>query len=283
MTRRLLRTALYVPAGNAAAVAKAASRGADRVILDLEDSVAPEAKAEARRGLAGFGGAGPVVRVNAPSTPWHGEDIDAAVAAGATAILLPKASAADEIWAFRREIMIRRPPVPVAAWAMIETARGVLAAAAIAEALGPDGVLVLGLNDLAKETGMAQLPGRAPMLPVLTAAVLAARAHGVGILDGVHNDLADEEGFILECRQARAFGCDGKTVIHPKQIDPANAVFGPAEAEIREAEAIVAAFARPENRGKGVIALDGRMVERLHLEMAEALLVKAAAIAGKDA
>lgn len=281
MASRLLRTALYVPAANAKAVAKAPTLGADAVILDLEDSVAPDAKPAARAGLPAFPGAAPVVRVNAAATPWHGEDIDAAVAAGARALLLPKTSSADEVWAFRREIMMRRPSAPIAAWAMIETPAGVLAAPAIAAALGPEGVLVLGLNDLAKETGMAQEEGRQPMLGVLTMAVLAARAHDVGVLDGVFNDLADEEGFLTECRQGRAFGFDGKTVIHPKQIPPANAVFGPTESEIAEAEAIVAAFAAPENHGKGVIALDGRMVERLHLEMAKALLERAAAIAAR--
>ena len=282
MASRLLRTALYVPAANAKAVAKASSLGADSTILDLEDSVAPDAKAGARAGLAAYAGPSPVVRVNAAGTPWHGEDVDAAIAAGAGAILLPKASSAEEIWALRREIMVRKPAAPVAAWAMIETPSGVLAAPTIAAALGPEGVLVLGLNDLARETGMAQQPGRAPMLAVLTGAVLAARAHGVGVLDGVHNDLSDEEGFLAECRQGRAFGFDGKTVVHPRQIGPANAVFSPGLDEIREAEAIVAAFAAPETAGKGVIALGGRMVERLHLAMAEDLLATAAAIAAKE-
>ncbi len=281
MASRLLRTALYVPAANGKAVAKASTLGADHVILDLEDSVAPDAKAEARAGLAAYGGPAPVVRVNAAATEWHAADIDAAIAAGAAAILLPKASSADEIWALRREIMVRRPGRAIAVWAMIETPMGVLAASSIASALGPEGVLVLGLNDLARETGMAQQPGRAPMLAVLTGAVLAARAHGAGVLDGVYNDLSDADGFLAECRQGRDFGFDGKTVVHPRQIGPANAVFGPGEGEIAEAGSIVAAFALPENAGKGVIALGGRMVERLHLAMAEEVLAKAAAIAEK--
>jgi citrate lyase subunit beta/citryl-CoA lyase len=282
MASRLLRTALYVPAANGKAVAKASTLGADRVILDLEDSVAPEAKAEARAGLVAYGGSAPVVRVNGAATEWHAADLDAALAAGAGAVLLPKAATAEEIWTVRREIMVRRPGRAVAVWAMIETPAGVLAAPAIAAALGPDGVLVLGLNDLARETGMAQQPGRAPMLAVLTGVVLAARAHGVGVLDGVYNDLADADGFLAECRQGRAFGFDGKTVVHPRQIGPANAVFGPSADEIAEARAIVAAFAQPENAGRGVIALGGRMVERLHLAMAEDLLAKAEAIAEKD-
>jgi len=178
--------------------------------------------------------------------------------------------------------MMRRPADTVAAWAMIETPQGVLSAPAIAAALGPGGVLVLGLNDLSRETGMAQPPGRAPMLAVLASVVLAARAHGVGVLDGVYNDLADDEGFLAECRQGRAFGFDGKTVIHPRQVGPANAVFGPSEAEISEARAVVEAFAAPENQGKGVIDLGGRMVERLHLDMAEQVLAAAAAIAARE-
>ncbi len=282
MTSRLLRTALYVPAANAKAVAKAAALGADRIILDLEDSVAPETKAEARSALALYGGQSPVVRVNAAATEWHAADVDAAVAGGAGAILLPKVASAEEIWSLRREIMVRRPGRPIAAWAMIETPAGVLAATAIAGALGPDGVLVLGLNDLARETGIAQERGRTPMQAILTMAVLAARAHGVGVLDGVFNDLADAEAFEAECRQGRAFGFDGKTVVHPRQIGPANAIFGPAEGEIAEAKAIVAAFAMQENAGRGVIALGGRMVERLHLAMAEDLLARAAAIAEKE-
>jgi len=278
MTRRLLRTALYAPAANARAVAKSAGLGADRVILDLEDSVAPDAKAAARAGLSGFAGSAAVVRVNAASTPWHCDDVEAAVRMGAGAVLLPKAAGAEDVWALRREIMMRRPPAPVAAWAMIETPLGVLNAPAIAAALGPGGALVLGLNDLAKETGMAQDRGRAPMLAVLTAVVLAARAHGALVLDGVFNELADHEGFLAECRQGRAFGFDGKTVIHPSQIGPANAVFSPSPEEIAEARAVVAVFDRPENAGRGVAALGGRMVERLHLEMATAVLERAALV-----
>jgi citrate lyase subunit beta / citryl-CoA lyase len=279
----LLRTALYVPAANEKAMAKADSLGADAVIPDLEDSVAPEAKDAARRALASLpeARAWRVIRVNAADTPWHELDIEAAVHAGPQALLLPKASTPEDVWAFRRLIVLRRPKAPIAVWAMIETPMGVLNAAAIAAALGPGGVLVLGLNDLAKETGMAQQPGRAPAQAVLTSAVIAARAHGVGVLDGVFNALDDEAGFLAECQQGQAFGFDGKTVIHPRQIAPANAVFAPDEREIAEARRIVAAFALPENDGKSVIALSGRMVERLHLEMARNVLAKGAAIAAR--
>ncbi len=283
MTSRLLRSALYVPAANDKAVAKADSLGADALILDLEDSVAPDAKVTARTAL----GTLPrpttlrIIRVNAAGTPWHEADIEAAIRAAPHALLLPKASSPEDIWSFRRLIMLQRPSAPIAVWAMIETPMGVLNTAGIAAALGPDGVLVLGLNDLAKETGMTQQPGRTPMLPVLTASVIAARAHGAGVVDGVFNALADSDGFATECRQGRAFGFDGKTVIHPRQIAPANAIFGPSQHEIAEAQAIVEAFARPENATKGVIALSGRMVERLHLEMAQGILAKTDLIAAR--
>jgi citrate lyase subunit beta / citryl-CoA lyase len=283
MTSRLLRSALYVPAANAKAVSKADSLGADAVIIDLEDSVAPEVKVTSRTALGALQLPTTlrVIRVNAAGTAWHEVDIEAAVRVTPHALLLPKASSPEDIWSFRRLIMLQRPSAPIAVWAMIETPMGVLNTAGIAAALGPDGVLVLGLNDLAKETGMAQQPGRAPMLAALTASVIAARAHGVSVLDGVFNAIADDDGFTAECRQGRAFGFDGKTVIHPRQIATANAIFGPYETEIAEAEAIVEAFARPDNVAKGVIALSGRMVERLHLEIAKGVLAKAALIAAR--
>lgn len=283
MASRLLRSALYVPAASARALEKASSLGPDAVIYDLEDSVAPEGKAAAREALSAASlVAFAAIRVNGAGTEWHEPDVEAAVARVPAAILLPKAGAPEDIWAFRRLIALRRPKAPVAIWAMIETPAGVLNAAGIAQALGPGGVLVLGLNDLARETGMAQVPGRAPMQHVLSQAVLAARAHGVAVLDGVFNAIHDTDGFRAECAQARAFGFDGKTVVHPAQIDTANAAFSPSEAEIAEADAIIAAFADPRNAGRGVIALGLRMVERLHLDMAIALRNRADAIAARD-
>jgi citrate lyase subunit beta/citryl-CoA lyase len=279
MTSRLLRSALYVPAANPRALEKAQSLGADAVIYDLEDSVAPEAKAKARAALSAASLAPfPIVRVNGSGTEWHEEDVAAAVALRPAAMLLPKAGGPEDIWSFRRLIALRRPKAAIAIWAMIETPAGVLSARAVAEALGPGGALVLGLNDLSRETGMAQVPGRMPMQAVLTQAVLAGRAHGVAVLDGVFNAVHDAEGFAAECAQARAFGFDGKTVVHPSQVGPANAAFSPTPEEIAEADAVISAFARPENAGRGVIALGPRMVERLHLEMALALRAKADAI-----
>jgi citrate lyase subunit beta / citryl-CoA lyase len=280
MASRLLRSALYVPAANARAMDKAAALGADAVIYDLEDSVAPDAKAGARHALRDAALAHQsVIRVNGAASPWHEDDIAAAAARQPAAMLLPKAGSPEDVWAFRRLIALRKPARPIAIWAMIETAQGVMNAAAIAAALGPGGALALGLNDLSRETGMAQTPGREPMLAVLTHAVLAARAHGAAVLDGVFNRIGDAEGFDAECRQARAFGFDGKTVVHPSQIGPANAAFAPTEAEIAEADAIIAAFALPDNADRGVIALGSRMVERLHLDMAVALRARADLIA----
>jgi citrate lyase subunit beta / citryl-CoA lyase len=283
MASRLLRSALYVPAANARALEKAPSLGADAVIYDLEDSVAPDVKPSAREALAAaalvpFA----IIRVNGSSTEWHDEDVAAAAALSPTAILLPKAGAQEDVWAFRRLVALRRPRSPIAIWAMIETPLGVLNAAAIAEALGPGGALVLGLNDLSRETGMAQAAGRAPMQAVLSQAVLAARAHGVAVLDGVFNGIHDAEGFAAECAQARSFGFDGKTVVHPAQIAPANAAFSPTPGEIAEADAIIGAFADPRNAGRGVIALGNRMVERLHLDMALSLRARADAAAAKE-
>jgi citrate lyase subunit beta/citryl-CoA lyase len=282
MASRLLRSALYVPVTNARALEKAPSLGADAVIYDLEDSVAPDAKSEARRAIATVDLAQiAVIRVNGAATEWHDDDVDAAVTHHPAAMLLPKAGSAEDVWAFRRLIALRRPKAAIAIWAMIETPAGVLNAAAIAASLGPGGALVLGLNDLARETGMAQLPGRGPMQAVLAHAVLAGRAHGVAVLDGVFNAIHDAEGFSAECAQARAFGLDGKTIVHPSQIAPANAAFSPTPEEIADADVIIAAFARPENAGRGVIALGSRMVERLHLEMAMALRARADAIAAR--
>jgi citrate lyase subunit beta / citryl-CoA lyase len=277
MTSRLLRSVLYVPASNARALAKADGLGADAVILDLEDSVAPDAKDPARDALSALAPASVprVIRVNAAGSPWHAADLAAVVALRPAAVLLPKVGGPADVAAVRAIVG------DIAIWAMIETPAGVLQAASIAASLGETGVLVLGLNDLAKETGMAQTTDRAPMTAVLTQTVLAARAGGCGVLDGVCNALDDDDRFLSECRQGRAFGFDGKTVIHPRQIAPANAVYGPTEQEITEARAIVDAFAGPDARGKGVISLHGRMVERLHLAMAEAVLVKAAVIAAR--
>jgi citrate lyase subunit beta/citryl-CoA lyase len=276
-TRR--RSALYCPAANPRALEKARGLDADAIIVDLEDAVAPEAKNAAReRAVAWLAGAFAgerVLRVNAIGTEWFEADVEAAAAARPDAVLLPKVSTPADIWHLRRLLMLRRAAPGIALWAMIETPAGVLDAPAIAGTLGVGGALVMGLNDLAKETGAAQVPGRQPMLAWLSQSVLAARAGGVQIFDGVFGALDDPEGLAAECRQGRDLGFDGKSLIHPAQIAAAHAAFSPTEAEIAEARAVRSAFLRPENRDRGVIALGGRMVERLHLAMAERTLAKA--------
>jgi citrate lyase subunit beta/citryl-CoA lyase len=263
------RSALYVPADNARALEKARSLEADCIILDLEDGVAPEAKARARdMACAAIPLLAPrevVLRINPAASPWAKDDLAAAIAAKPDAILLPKAGDAEDV------IAAGAGARGIPLWAMIETPRAVLNAGAIAEA----GVraLVLGGNDLLKEMGAAHLPDRANLQAAMTLCVLAARAAGIAALDGVHNDIADAVGFAAACRQARDFGFDGKTVIHPSQIGPANAAFTPGAAEIAAARRVLEAFAA--NPGKGVIALDGRMVERLDAEIAGRVLARA--------
>ncbi|WP_018183295.1 HpcH/HpaI aldolase/citrate lyase family protein [Kaistia granuli] len=284
------RSALYVPGSNPRAMAKAPMLGADVVIFDLEDAVAPSAKEESRARVAegvaalrsGDGTASEiVVRVNGLDTPWIEADLAVIGATRPDGILLPKISRARDLARVRAMIA---PDIAFPLWAMIETPRAVLDPIGIAEAQDerlPLVALVLGLNDLARETGTRQIPGRAPMLPWMMTALAAARAAGLDILDGVFNDIADADGFAAECRQGRDCGFDGKTVIHPKQIEGANAAFAPDAAELAWAARIAGVFDEPDNAGKGVVSVDGRMVERLHAEMAGRLLALAKAIAAR--
>ena len=287
MSIRPRRSVLYLPASNTRALEKARSLPVDAVILDLEDAVAPEAKQEARRNAAdliargGYPGKELVVRINGLDSAEAAADLVAAI--GADAILVPKVNGPEDIR--RAEAGVHelagtqgRPSL----WAMVETPKAVLNIGAIAaEAERADArltTLVLGSNDLVKDTRVQMTASRLALLPWMTQTVLAARAYGLTVLDGVFNGLKDPEGLAAECRQGRGLGFDGKTLIHPDQVEIANATFGPNEAEITEARAIVAAFALPENAGKGVIKVDGRMTERLHLAMAERLLAMAALI-----
>lgn len=289
MIARPRRSVLYMPGSNPRAIAKARSLAADAIILDLEDSVAPEAKAAARGQVAaaaregGFGGREVVIRINGVDSPWGREDLAAAIAAAPDAILLPKIDGPGAVMHVARELREAGAPAHIRLWAMMETPMAILHAGSIAAvAADPDSrldVMVMGLNDLAKETRARFVPGRASMTAWLALCVAAARAHGVDILDGVYNDIPDLKGFEAECTQGRDMGLDGKTLIHPSQIDIANAVFAPTSAEIGGAQAIIAAFSLPENSGKGAIQLDGRMVERLHAEMARRTLSIAQGIA----
>jgi citrate lyase subunit beta / citryl-CoA lyase len=283
---KLCRSALYMPASNARAIAKARTLPADCVILDLEDAVAPEMKETARRAAAeavragGFGRRGVVIRVNDLSTLWAAADLAAAGAAAPDAVLLPKVEGPFDIARATQALNETGAPEKTRLWVMIETPRAVLGVAAIAAAGGRLAGFVLGTNDLA---AALRLPGgaraRRQLGPSLQLALLAARAEGLLILDGVYNDIADEAGFAAECTEGRAQGFDGKTLIHPAQIEPANRAFSPDPAAVAEARAIMAAFAAPEAQGKGAIQHKGRMVERLHLAEAERLIAMAEAIA----
>jgi citrate lyase subunit beta/citryl-CoA lyase len=280
MTARPRRSVLYMPGSNARALDKAKSIPADALILDLEDSVAPDAKEAARAQVAaavaagGYGRREIVIRINSLDSPWGRADLEAAAAAGPDAVLVPKVASADTIREVSSLLDRAGAPAGMGVWAMMETPMAVIEAGAIAAARrDPAGrrfaAMVLGTNDLAKETRARMLPGRQPMLAWLSLILAAARAHGLDVIDGVFNDLDDEAGFEAECRQGLDLGMDGKTLIHPKQVAIANAVFSPSEAELAQARRILAAFAEPANAGRGVITLDGRMVERLHAEMAE--------------
>lgn len=284
-----LRSVLYMPASNARAMAKARTLDCDAVALDLEDAVAPEMKLEARTALVaeaqagGFGHRRLIGRINALSTPWGTDDLTALAAAPINAVLAPKVDSAADITALSAAMDAAGYAPDVALWVMIETPRAVLALESIAACAATTrlGGFVLGLNDLAKDTGIAQLPGRAAFLPVLVQAVLAARANGLTLLDGVCNAIDDPARMEEECSTARDLGMDGKTLIHPSQVDIANRVFAPSDAALAEARAIVAAFADPANAGRGALRVDGKMAELLHRDMAAKLIAKAEAIAAR--
>ena len=283
------RSALYMPGANARALDKARSLPADALLLDLEDSVSPDMKDTARAQVVdavragGFGRREVVIRINGLDTPWGEADLDAAAAAAPDAILVPKVADPQLLQHVGARLAALGTPAGTRVWAMIETPAAFLKVEAIAaSARDPRTRLacfILGLNDLAKETRIRFVPGRAPMLPLMMQALCAARAHGIDILDGVYNDIRDEDGFAAECRAARDAGFDGKTVIHPGQLATANAAFAPDAQEIERARLIAEVFDRPEHAGKGAIAIDGRMVERLHADMARRTLALAQAIA----
>ncbi len=288
MAIRPRRSLLYMPGSNARAMEKARVLPADGVILDLEDAVAPDAKTEARELImaalkqGGFGRREVIVRINGRDTPWWRDDLTVA-AALPDAILVPKVSGPEQLHEVAKHLVGLRAEASVRIWAMMETPLAMLNARDIAAAArDADSRLagfVMGTNDLAKDTRARLLPGRAPMLPWLMSCIAAARAYGLDIVDGVYNELGNAEGFAAECRQARDLGFDGKTLIHPQQIAPCNEAFSPADGEVAWARKIIAAFELPENASKGVIQVDGRMVERLHADMAQRTVAIADAIA----
>lgn len=284
------RSALYMPGFNARALEKARTLPADVLILDLEDAVAPESKDIARRQVHAAvtaGGYGPreiVIRVNAAGTPWFEEDLAAAISAAPDAILIPKVGHPGDLASIGKRLTQAAAPVRTRVWAMMETPLGMLNAAQIARATidHPEcrlSVLVLGTNDLAKETRAEIVPERWTMLPWLMTCVAAARAYGLEVLDGAYNNFRDESGLRREAEQGKEMGMDGKTVIHPDQVVPVNQIFSPSPADVASAQRIMEAFEKPENKGRGVITVDGRMVELLHAEMAARTVAIAKAIA----
>jgi citrate lyase subunit beta/citryl-CoA lyase len=281
------RSVLYMPASNARALEKARALPADAVILDLEDAVAPAAKDEARANAVaalaagGYGHREVVLRVNGAGTPWHAADLAAAARAGAGAILLPKVESAAAVREALRALAAHGAPKGGAVWCMIETPRGVLAAAEIAVASRSVRCLVAGTSDLVKDLGARHTAGRLVVATSLGLVLLAARAHGIAALDGVHLDLDDEAGLEAACRQGRDMGFDGKTLIHPRQIEAANRAFTPSAEELERARSVVLAHAEAARRGEGVVVVDGRLVEALHVAAAERVLALAAALAGR--
>ena len=292
MTIRPRRSVLYMPRSNARAIEKARSLPADAVILDLEDSVAPDAKEQARKQVmaavtaGGFGPREVIVRVNGIDTPWHADDLAAAAHAAPDAVLVPKISTPQQIEMIGQRLLDMRTDHRTRLWAMIETPIAlfhILSLAATAQDSETRlAAFVMGTNDIAKETRARIVPGRAPMLAWLMDCIAAAHIYGIDILDGVYNDLGNAEGFAQECAEARNMGFDGKTLIHPNQIEPCNAAFSPSAEEVAQARKMIAAFDLPENKDKGVVQIDGRMVERLHAEMARRTVEIAQAIEARS-
>jgi len=282
------RSLLFMPGSNARALDKARLLPADGLILDLEDAVAPDAKATARDQIAaavaakGFGAREVLVRVNALDTPWWQDDVAMAAKAGPDGILVPKVSTIEDIATIGRKLAELGAASSLRVWIMIETARGVLHAEELAAQKHDAGSrlegFVFGPNDISRETGIRMLPGRPTMLSMITHCILAARVHGLVALDGPYSDIGNIDGLAAECAQARDLGFDGKTLIHPGQIDACNAAFTPPADDVAQARKIIAAFERPENAGRGAIQLDGRMVERLHAEIAKKTIAIADAI-----
>jgi citrate lyase beta subunit len=278
------RSVLYMPGANTRALEKARTLAADVLIFDLEDAVAPDAKETARANVVAaaagkaYGKREIVIRCNGVGTAWGKDDVAAIARSGADAILVPKVESAADVAVIVALLEKAGAPQSMAVWAMVETPRAFLSADAIAGAHKRLTLFVMGTNDLVKDMRARHTPLRLPMVTALGLGMLAARAHGLTILDGVYNDIQDTEGFRAVCQQGLEMGFDGKTLIHPTQVEPCNEIFAPSAAELAQAEKIVAAFKAAQAAGKGVITVDGRMIENLHVEQAERALVLAAAI-----
>ena len=291
MTDSLLRprrSALYMPGANERALEKAKGLAADALILDLEDAVAPDAKAEARERVCAAASSGEygrreiAIRANGLDTEWHAGDVAAIAAAGPDAIVVPKIDSVDDVRSVEAALEAGGAPERTKIWAMLETPVAMLHAEAITGCSERLTVLVMGTNDLAKELRAERVPSRHPLLAGLGLCLLAARANGKVILDGVYNDIQDAEGFLAECRQGREMGFDGKTLIHPSQLDPCNEVFAPSADQVSEADEIIAAFDEAQREGRGVVTVNGRMIENLHVDEARRTIAQAAAIAERS-
>ncbi len=284
-TARPRRSVLYMPGSNARALEKGRSLPADALILDLEDAVAPDAKEQARGQIAeavtagGYGRRELAIRVNGLDTPWGRDDVAAAAACGPDAILLPKVETATMVAELEALMVEAGAPDRTAIWCMMETPLGMLNAKEVAGASKRVACLVMGTSDLVKDLQAAHTPQRLPVLTSLSLCILAARAYGQAILDGVHLDLQDDAGFAASCVQGKELGFDGKTLIHPKTIAKANEVFAPSPAEVEQAHKIIAAHAEATAAGKGVVVLDGKLIENLHVEAAQRTVALAGAIA----
>jgi len=282
---RLRRSLLYMPGSNARALEKGRTLPADGLILDLEDAVAPDAKDLARRQVieaiaaGGYGSRELLVRVNGLDTPWGAADIAAVAGSGADGVVLPKVESAAMVQTAEDRLAGHRAPDRMGIWCMIETPRGVLRAEEIAGASPRMAGFIMGTNDLAKELRCRQTPERTPFMTSFGLCLLAARANGIAIIDGVHPDIADQDGLRTVCRQGRDLGFDGKSLIHPNTIAAANEIFAPGDAEIAWARRIIAAYDAARADGRAVIAVDGQLVEDLHVAEARRLIAFAERIA----
>jgi len=278
------RSVLYMPGANTRALEKARTLPADALIFDLEDAVAPDAKPAARANVVAaakgksYGKREIAIRCNGLGTPWGKDDVAAIATSGADAILVPKVESAGDVANIVSLLDKAGAPASMAVWAMMETPKGMLHADEIAGSHKRLQLFVMGTNDLVKDMRARHTPMRLPMITALGLGMLAARAHGLTILDGVYNDIQDGEGFKAVCRQGLEMGFDGKTLIHPTQVEPCNEIFAPSTAELEMAGKIVVAFKTAQAEGKGVVTVDGRMIENLHVEQAERALALAAAI-----
>ena len=278
------RSVLYMPGANTRALEKARTLPADALIFDLEDAVAPDAKEAARANVVaaaqsrGYGKREIAIRCNGLATPWGAADITAIAKSGADAVVVPKVESAAEVASVIGLLDAAGAPESMAVWAMMETPKGILRAEEVAGAHPRLTLFIMGTNDLVKDMRARHTPMRLPMVTALGLGMLAARAHGLTILDGVYNDIQDAEGFRAVCQQGLEMGFDGKTLIHPTQVEPCNEVFAPSAAELEMAAKIVTAFKAAQAEGKGVVTVDGRMIENLHVDQAERALALATAI-----